>query len=141
MLGRMIKAANHFGSETIIQGSTESPFLFYNNIKMSQQNVSDIILDDYSADYTNIYKDYDITKNITGNKMTKYEYTKVLGMRAQQITMGAEPLIKISNDMKSAIEVAEEELRQRKTPYIIARKINKKKTDFWKIEDMIIEVI
>ena len=108
---------------------------------MSQQNVSDIILDDYSADYTNIYKDYDITKNITSNKMTKYEYTKVLGMRAQQITMGAEPLIKISNDMKSAIEVAEEELRQRKTPYIIARKINKKKTDFWKIEDMIIEVI
>ena len=105
------------------------------------RDVSDIILDDYSADYTNIYKDYDITKNVTGNKMTKYEYTKVLGMRAQQITMGAEPLIKISNDMKSAIEVAEEELRQRKTPYIIARKINKKKTDFWKIEDMIIEVI
>ena len=39
------------------------------------------------------------------------------------------------------LEVAEEELRQRKTPYIIARKINNKKTDFWKIEDMIIDVI
>ena len=103
------------------------------------------ILDNLSInqinDYTGVYQDYDISTNITSNKMSKYEYTKVLGMRAQQITMGAEPLITITNDMKSAIEVAEEELRQRKTPYIIARKINNKKTDFWKIEDMVIEVI
>ena len=107
--------------------------------------MSSNILDNLSInqinDYTGVYQDYDISTNITSNKMSKYEYTKVLGMRAQQITMGAEPLITITNDMKSAIEVAEEELRQRKTPYIIARKINNKKTDFWKIEDMVIEVI
>jgi DNA-directed RNA polymerase subunit K/omega len=93
------------------------------------------------TDYTDVYKNYDISKNVTNNKMSKYEYTKVLGMRAQQITMGSKPLITVTNDMNSAIEVAEEELRQRKTPYIIARKINNTKTDFWKIEDMIIEVI
>lgn len=93
------------------------------------------------TDYTDVYKNYDISKNVTNNKMSKYEYTKVLGMRAQQITMGSKPLINVTNDMNSAIEVAEEELRQRKTPYIIARKINTTKTDFWKIEDMIIEVI
>ncbi len=107
--------------------------------------MSSDILDNLSInqinDYTDVYQDYDISTNITSNKMSKYEYTKVLGMRAQQITMGAEPLITVTNDMKSAIEVAEEELRQRKTPYIIARKINNKKTDFWKIEDMVIEVI
>jgi DNA-directed RNA polymerase subunit K/omega len=107
--------------------------------------MSSDILDNLSInqinDYTGVYQDYDISTNITSNKMSKYEYTKVLGMRAQQITMGAEPLITITNDMKSAIEVAEEELRQRKTPYIIARKINNKKTDFWKIQDMVIEVI
>ena len=73
--------------------------------------------------------------------MTKYEYTKILGMRAQQITMGSNPLITITPDMKNAVEVAEEELRQRKTPYIVARKINTNKTDFWKIEDMVIEII
>ena len=107
--------------------------------------MSSDILDGLSVnqitDYTNVYQNYDISDNITSNKMSKYEYTKVLGMRAQQITMGSNPLINVTNDMKSAIEVAEEELRQRKTPYIIARKINNKKTDFWKIEDMIIEVI
>jgi DNA-directed RNA polymerase subunit K/omega len=105
------------------------------------QNYSQIVLDEKVDDYTNVYQDYDISNNITKNKMTKYEYTKILGMRAQQITMGAEPLIEISDDMKSAIEVAEEELRQRKTPYIVARKINSKKFDFWKVEDMVIEVI
>tara|TARA_B100001248_G_C27050562_1_gene305043 strand:+ start:56 stop:379 length:324 start_codon:yes stop_codon:yes gene_type:complete len=105
------------------------------------QNYSEIVLDEKVDDYTNVYQDYDISNNITKNKMTKYEYTKILGMRAQQITMGAEPLIEISDDMKSAIEVAEEELRQRKTPYIVARRINSKKTDFWKVEDMVIEVI
>ena len=87
------------------------------------------ILDNISInqinDYTNVYQDYDISNNITTNKMSKYEYTKVLGMRAQQITMGAVPLINVNDDMKSA-EVAEE-LRQRKTPYI-TRKINGKKT-------------
>ena len=108
---------------------------------MSQQNISDIILDEQTKDYTQVYDSYDIKNNITSNKMTKYEYTKVLGMRAQQITMGSNPLITITSDMKSAIEVAEEELRQRKTPYIVARKINSNKTDFWKIEDMVIEII
>ena len=62
-------------------------------------------------------------------------------MRAQQITMGSNPLITITPDMKNAVEVAEQELRQRKTPYIVARKINSKKTDFWKIEDMVVDVI
>lgn len=108
---------------------------------MSQQNISDIILDEQTKDYTQVYDSYDIKNNITSNKMTKYEYTKILGMRAQQITMGSNPLINITRDMKSAVEVAEEELRQRKTPYIVARKINSNKTDFWKIEDMVIEII
>ena len=93
------------------------------------------------TDYTELYKNYDPSKNLSSPNMTKYEYTQCLGMRAQQITMGADPLINVTDDMKSAIEVAEEELRQRKTPYIIARKINSKKTDFWKIEDMVIDVI
>ena len=89
----------------------------------------------------NVYENYNVKNNITSNKMTKYEYTKILGLRAQQITMGSNPLITITPDMKNAVEVAEQELRQRKTPYIVARKINSKKTDFWKIEDMVIDVI
>jgi len=32
VLGRMIKAADIFGSKTIFRGSSESPFLYYNNL-------------------------------------------------------------------------------------------------------------
>ena len=108
---------------------------------MSQQNISDIILDEQTSDYTNVYDSYNIKNNITSNKMTKYEYTKILGMRAQQITMGSNPLITITPDMKNAVEVAEEELRQRKTPFFVAREINKNHIDLWRIEDMEIDPV
>ena len=69
--------------------------------------------------------------------MTKYEYTQCLGMRAQQIAMGAEPLIKVTKDLDSVVLIAEEELRQRKTPMIIQREIGKNKYEYWKIEDLV----
>ncbi len=54
MLGRMIKAADQYGSNTIIQGSTESPFMYYNNIdevfKMHIENDFDFSKTDYLPD-------------------------------------------------------------------------------------------
>ena len=33
------------------------------------------------TDYSDIYTTYDIKNNISGNNITKYEYTKLLGIR------------------------------------------------------------
>lgn len=96
---------------------------------------SDIVMSD---DYVDLYKNYDISKNISEPILSKYEYTKILGMRAQQIAMGAEPLIKVTKDLDSVVLIAEEELRQRKTPMIIQREIGKNKYEYWKIEDLVI---
>ena len=96
---------------------------------------SDIVMSD---DYIDLYKNYDISKNISEPILSKFEYTKILGMRAQQIAMGAEPLIKVTKDLDSVVLIAEEELRQRKTPMIIQREIGKNKYEYWKIEDLII---
>jgi len=93
------------------------------------------------VDYTDLYQNYDISKNITTPNMTKYEYTQCLGMRAQQIAMGAEPLIEVTEDLDDVVLIATEELRQRKTPFIIKRKIGENEFEFWKIEDMIIDII
>ena len=93
------------------------------------------------VDYTDLYQNYDISKNITTPNMTKYEYTQCLGMRAQQIAMGAEPLIEVTEDLDDVVLIATEELRQRKTPFIIKRKIGDNEFEFWKIEDMIIDII
>lgn len=93
------------------------------------------------VDYTDLYQNYDISKNITTPNMTKYEYTQCLGMRAQQIAMGAEPLIEVTEDLDDVVLIATEELRQRKTPFIIKRKIGDNEFEFWKIEDMVIDII
>ena len=93
------------------------------------------------VDYTDLYQNYDITKNVTTPNMTKYEYTQCLGMRAQQIAMGAEPLIEVTDDLDDVVLIATEELRQRKTPFIIKREISQNEYEYWKIEDMIIDII
>tara|TARA_B110001469_G_C9539043_1_gene267739 strand:+ start:234 stop:578 length:345 start_codon:yes stop_codon:yes gene_type:complete len=100
---------------------------------MSKGNIFD--------DVSNITELYDIKKNIKNNKLNKYQYTNVLGIRATQIALGSHPRIEITNDMESAEQVAEEELRQRKTPFFVARKINKNHIDLWRIEDMEIEAV
>lgn len=87
-------------------------------------------------DISDISELYDVKKNIKSRKMTKYQYTNVLGIRATQIAHGAPVKIEITSDMKSAVQVAEEELRQRKTPFFVAREINKNHIDLWRIEDM-----
>lgn len=91
--------------------------------------------------YTDFYKNYDISKNTTEPIMSKYEFTQVLGIRVQQIERGAEPLIKVSPDLNTPLLIAEEELRQRKTPFIIKRKITKDRFEYWKIDDLSIEMI
>ncbi len=73
--------------------------------------------------------------NISKPKLYKYEKTKVLGTRAEQIRRGALPMIEVPSNMTDELEIAEEELRQRKTPFIIERNVGKKK-EYWKIEDL-----
>ena len=90
-----------------------------------------------SEDFTQLYKNYDISKNITEPILTKYEYTQCLGMRAQQLAMGAEPLIKLTEDLNDPVLIAKEEIKQRKCPLIIEKSYGNKK-EYWKLEDLTI---
>ena len=45
----------------------------------------------------------------------------------------------VTGDLDTPEKIAEEELRQRKTPYIIEKKVGKDKYEYWKLEDMTIE--
>ena len=94
---------------------------------------SKLILSDDNVD---LYKKYDIKNNISEPILTKYEYTKILGMRAQQLAMGAEALIEVTEDLNDVVLIAEEELRQRKTPVIIQRNVGVNNYEYWKIEDL-----
>ena len=86
------------------------------------------------VDFRFVMMNYDYTKNKTLPKITKYERALLIGKRAKQIEEGANANIKIMPG-QSAIEIAEEELRQRKIPLIIKRPIGNT-FEYWKPADM-----
>ena len=92
----------------------------------------------YELDVREIINQYNPSKNKTSNIMNKFEKPAVLGKRATQIAYGAEALFDVPATMYKVVEIAEEELRLKKTPYILERDLGNGKIEFWKISDMII---
>lgn len=96
-----------------------------------------IVKENY-IDNIDFLKNYEKLKehNITKNKLSKYEITSIIGIRATQLSQGVTPLVKVPSNMTNIVEIAELELKHRKTPFIIERDLNTKK-EYWKIEDMV----
>ena len=68
--------------------------------------------------------------------LTKYEKTKIIGYRANQINNGSKPYITLQNDVIDGYVIANEELKQKRIPYIIRRPLVGGKVEFWKISDL-----
>ena len=68
--------------------------------------------------------------------MTKYEKVKIIGLRAEQLQRGAQPLVEFKEF--DARKIAAEELKQGKLPFMICRKMPDGKLEYIKLEDMII---
>ena len=117
---------------------------------MLLNNNMDLLLNDYDDDFDNsitsidIFNDskelltnYDTLKknNVSKPIMSKYERATVIGIRAQQISSGAIPLVDVPKHLTNSIDIAEYELNKRKTPFIVRRKIGNI-YEYWKIEDM-----
>lgn len=77
------------------------------------------------------------SKRISKNKMTRYEFVRIIGERTKQLTMGAKPLIKqskLSEDF-SYTEIAIEELKLNAIPFKIRRPV-KDHYEIWSIEEL-----
>ena len=68
--------------------------------------------------------------------LTKYEKTKVLGIRAQQLATGAKPFIKVPDYMTDVGEIALFELKEGKIPFIIRRPLPGDQYEYWKLTDL-----
>ena len=55
--------------------------------------------------------------------MTKYEYTRIRGIRLQQLEDGCEPFV-IIRENASFIEIFEKEFKEKKLPFILHRTLN-----------------
>lgn len=57
----------------------------------------------------------------TDSRLTKYEKARILGIRALQLSRGAPPMISVTTNLTHVMDIAEEELKQNKLPFIIRR--------------------
>jgi DNA-directed RNA polymerase I, II, and III subunit RPABC2 len=74
----------------------------------------------------------------TSSIMTIYEKTRLLGIRTQQIDMGCEPFIDASKGFTDSIQIAEQELKEKKIPLIIRRYLPNGDYEDWEVDEMII---
>ena len=68
--------------------------------------------------------------------LTKYEYTRILGQRAKQIEQGAQPFIKINENIIDPYLIAKKELENKKLPFIIKRPMPCSGFEYWHLEDL-----
>ena len=68
--------------------------------------------------------------------LTKYERTRVLGVRASQLANGALPYVKLAKPMLNELLIAEQELREQKLPFVIRRPLPNGGSEYWKLRDL-----
>jgi len=69
--------------------------------------------------------------------ITKYEFSKILGQRIKQLNEGNKPYITVDTSIQmDNYNIAEEEIRQKKVPFIIKRPMPNGGCEYWKLEDL-----
>ena len=71
-----------------------------------------------------------LKRNTSTRVLTNYEKTRILSERSSQISDGAQPLITNVDRFTSAYDIAVEELKQKRIPFIICRPIGNRKEYF-----------
>ena len=106
----------NFHPETQINNYDE----IYNLAKV-QRNKDNIIVD-------NLHKTVPI--------LTKFEKTKILGVRAKQLNNGAKPMITLKNPVIDGYLIALKELEEKKIPVIIRRPLPNNTSEYWYLKDL-----
>ena len=68
--------------------------------------------------------------------LTKFEKTRILGIRAKQIDEGGQPLIMVPDNMIDGYTIALDELAQKAIPFIIKRPIPNGGCEYWRVSDL-----
>lgn len=68
--------------------------------------------------------------------LTKYEKTRVIGQRIQQLNNGAKVYVNVSDDIIDNNVIAEMELKEKKIPFIIRRPLPDNTFEYWKLQDL-----
>ncbi len=68
--------------------------------------------------------------------LTNFERARIIGLRMQQLSVGAKPCVD-TRGLRSIEEIAYAELNQRKMPLIIKRPLPNGTYEYWKMEEFL----
>lgn len=115
-----------------------------NDFSEDEEDTTDLNLDEEEpqssentfkfATYSNIIENIAKKPKKTIPLLSKFERARIMGVRLQQLANGAKPRVDVTN-MKSMNEILEQELIQRKIPFIIRRTLPNGTYEDWKLEE------
>ena len=69
--------------------------------------------------------------------LSKYEKTKLLGLRVAQLNKGATPYVELKHtSLLDNSLIAEKELKEKKLPFILMRPLFNGKCEYWNVNDL-----
>ena len=96
--------------------------------------------------FDEIYQLSHVTRNESGNIiddnhktypiLSKYEKTRIIGLRVSQLNKGSKPFITLKNKILDNSLIAEKELQEKALPFIIMRPIPNAPSEYWKVSDL-----
>ena len=69
--------------------------------------------------------------------LTTFERTKIIGLRANQISKGSAPFIVVPPHITDVRDIARLELEQKRLPYIIKRPLPNGTFEYWRLADLL----
>ncbi len=70
--------------------------------------------------------------------LTRYERTRIIGQRANELSLGARAYIQVPEHVTDVREIARLELEQKRLPYIVKRPLPNGQYEYWRLSDLMI---
>ena len=70
--------------------------------------------------------------------VTLFEKTKIIGLRANQLSQGARPFIVVPKEITDVRDIARLEFQQKRLPYMIKRPLPDGTFEIWRLVDLMI---
>ena len=92
----------------------------------SDNEDNELYVNSFNEEETNSLKTS--SNSLMRNKLTKYEFTRLFGLRVTQLYHGASPMVKISENM-SVEDIVKKEFLENRIPLIVERTLPKEKNN------------
>lgn len=118
--------------------------------KFTKEYKTDYILNNHqeslNKNYNEIKQFINVTKDNNNNIidafhktipiLTKYEKTKIIGIRLKQLNNGAKPYVTLSDTILDNNIIVNMELTQKVLPFIVSRPLPNNTYEYWKLKDL-----